>query len=40
MIVSPVLFLMHTFVAVKKNAIMFGEICMKNTFIASYGMKN
>ena len=40
MIVSTVLFLMHTFAAVKKYAIMFGEICMENTFLSSYGMKN
>ena len=40
MIVSTVLFLMHTFAAVKKHAIMFGDICMKNTFLSSYGMKN
>lgn len=32
MIVSTVLFLMHTFAAVKKYAIMFGEICMKTLF--------
>ena len=39
MIVSTVLFLMHTFVAVKKHAIMFGEICMENTFLSFYDMK-
>lgn len=39
MIVSTVTFLMHTFVAVKKHAIMFGEIRMENTFLSSYGLK-
>lgn len=39
MIVFTVTFLMHTFAAVKKHAIMFGEIRMENTFLSSYGLK-